>query len=53
MEAVGERQTAGTSDGQTNRLVAAPAFLKHASDVGQQSGHGGTNVGMMAAVVGE
>ena len=42
VQAVGERQTAGTGDGQPNRLVAAAVLHQRGVDVLQQSGHRGT-----------
>ena len=53
VEAVGERKTAGTGDGQADRFVAAATFLKHRVDIGKQSGHGGADVGVVATVIGE
>ena len=53
VQAVGERQTAGTGDGQPNRLVTATLPHQCGVDVLQQSGHGGAHIGVMTAIVGE
>ena len=53
MQVVGERQAAGTGDGETDRFIAASLLHKPGVDVLQQARHGGAHVGVVAAVVGE
>ena len=53
VQVVGERQAAGTGDGETNGLVAAAEVDERLMDVLEQSSHRGADVGVVTSVVGE